>query len=247
MKFNHYIFPNWPAPKNVKAASTTRTEGHSTAPYDSFNLGFGTEDNPENVKKNRQQLRDELQLPSEPIWLHQIHSNHVIQASKNLNRPEADATYTTEPKLVCVVMTADCMPVLICNHQGTKVAAVHAGWRGLAAGIIEATLKAMKISSEDALVWLGPAIGSHAFEVGEDVVQQFLQIDFKAQLAFQPKDNKKWLGDLYLLAKQRLAKQGIAQVYGEGFCTFTDQQRFFSHRRDKGITGRMATLIWLEK
>lgn len=242
----HYIFPDWLAPKNVHAASTTRTNGHSKSPFDSFNLGYGTEDNPENVKANREQLKDELHLPSEPIWLHQLHSNQVIHAENNSNKPQADATYATKSGKICVVMTADCMPVLICNRQGTKVAAVHAGWRGLAAGIIENTLKAMKLDPEDTLVWLGPAIGPEVFEVGEDVIQQFLQTDPKAQLAFQVKDNKKWLANLYLLAKQRLAQQGVTQVHGEGFCTFTDHQRFFSHRRDKGQTGRMATLIWLE-
>jgi YfiH family protein len=243
----HYINPNWPAPKNIRAYSTTRQDGHSKPPFDSFNLGFSSGDDPEKVKANRQQLNDELNLPKEPHWIKQVHGTVVDCADLAETSVVADASYSFKKNNICVISTADCLPVLFCDRAGTKVAAAHAGWRGLAAGVIEATFKAMEISPQDTLVWLGPAIGPKAFEVGEEVRQQFLQIDGLAHTAFVPSHKSgKWFADLYALAKQRLSKLGVTKIYGGDFCTYTDRERFFSYRRDHAKTGRMLTLIWRE-
>jgi polyphenol oxidase len=241
-----YLLPNWPAPKNVRAYSTTRLGGHSSKPFDNFNMGARAADDPAVVEANRNQLIAELALPNPPLWLQQVHGIQVVRADQAPIYPTADASFTEKPGVVCVVLTADCLPVLICNRQGTQVAALHAGWRGLVAGIIETTLKTMSINPQDTLAWLGPAIGPKMFEVGDEVRQQFLAHDVKAQSAFVPKENQKWLANLYLLATQRLANYGVTQIYGGNYCTYTDAQLFFSHRRDQGKTGRMASLIWLE-
>lgn len=241
----NFITPNWPAPANVKALQTTRIGGVSQGPYTSLNLGEHVKDDPLAVAHNRQLLSP--YLPSEPVWLNQIHSTEVIDAAKSGCLENADGAFTTQADVVCVTMTADCLPVLLCDKAGTVVAAVHAGWRGLCDGVIEAAIAKMPVKSEDIMAWLGPAIGPNAFEVGDDVREQFMQKDVQAISAFTSHGDK-WLCDIYTIAKQRLTAVGVKAIYGssvnEEFCTYTDEARFFSFRRDN-VTGRMASLIWL--
>lgn len=255
---NEIIIPEWDAPKNVKSIITTRQGGYSQAPFNSFNLAEHVDDKPVNVKHNRQHLMN--WLPAEPIWLNQVHSNAVIEAHHANLRTDADGSYTTSNDCVSVVMTADCLPVLICNLQGNVVAAVHAGWRGLLNGIlvkaVEKVIRAGQCQARDLLVWLGPAIGPEQFEVGEEVRQKFLA---------QAQDNNfpdrqhiehcfssvnykknKYLADIYQLARSILVHQGVANISGGNYCTYSEEDKFFSYRRD-GKTGRMASLIWLEK
>jgi YfiH family protein len=241
-----FIKPNWPAPANVKALQTTRVGGLSQPPYANLNLGTHVNDDPLTVAINRQLLSPHL--PSEPVWVNQVHGTRVVDAAQTDCLEDADAAFTTHPDVVCVTMTADCLPVLLCDEAGTVVAAVHAGWRGLCDGVIESAVNKMATDNSKVLAWLGPAIGPQAFEVGDDVRQQFLQKDANAIHAFKPNGNK-WLCDIYTLAEQRLQRSGITQIYGGGvdedFCTLTDEARFFSFRRDN-VTGRMASLIWLD-
>ena len=237
-----FITPDWPAPANVKAIQTTRVGGFSIAPYDSLNLGSHVQDDALAVAKNRQLLSN--YLPSVPVWLNQVHGVDVINAAKSTSIQNADASFSKNKNVVCVTMTADCLPVLLCNKQGTMVAAIHAGWRSLCDGVIEATIKAMGIEPDDLMAWLGPAIGPDAFEVGGEVREAFIARDTQAEQAFIAFGDK-WLGDLYLIAKQRLNKQGIVSIYGGSECTYSNPSQYFSFRRD-GITGRMATLIWFE-
>ena len=237
-----FITPDWPAPANVKAIQTTRVGGFSSAPYDSLNLGLHVQDDGLAVAKNRQLLSEFL--PSEPIWLNQVHGVDVINAAKKTSIQNADASYSKDKNVVCAIMTADCLPVLLCNKQGTAVAAIHAGWRSLCDGVIEASVKAMGVNSEDLVAWLGPAIGLDAFEVGGEVRDAFIAKDTQAEQAFIAFGDK-WLGDLHLIAKQRLSKEGVNSIYGGSDCTYSNPSQYFSFRRD-GITGRMATLIWFE-
>jgi len=237
------IFPDWPAPANVKSLQTTRNGGLSVAPYHSLNLGGHVSDDAMTVAANRQLLNP--YVPSEPLWLEQVHGLTVVNAATASCLPQADASYTDHKGAVCAVMTADCLPVLLCDAAGTEVAAVHAGWKGLLDGVIEASVKTMKSPPQHLLAWLGPAIGPGAFEVGDDVRNAYIQHDAKAAEAFVKHGEGKWLGDIYQLARQRLNKLGVTQIYGGGLCTYSDEARFFSFRRD-GVTGRMATLIWLE-
>jgi hypothetical protein len=240
-----FIIPNWPAPANVHALQTNRSEGYSHAPYDSFNLGDHVKDNPIHVAQNRQLLSK--YLPSEPVWLHQVHGTHIVDAAQTSCVPDADASFTTRKNVVCVTMTADCLPVLLCDTTGTVVSAVHAGWRGLCDGALEASIhkvcRAANIESNQLMAWLGPAIGPNAFKVGAEVRAQFIAIDAQAEIAFKPHGDK-YLGDIYKIATQRLNNLGVTQIYGGDHCTFTEEETFFSFRRD-GDTGRMATLIWL--
>ncbi|MCE5180298.1 MAG: peptidoglycan editing factor PgeF [Betaproteobacteria bacterium] len=241
-----WIIPDWPAPANVHAVQTTRAGGVSTGGYASLNLGDHVGDDPAVVATNRAILR--LALPAEPIWLKQVHGNVLADADRAVGIAEADAAVARKSDVVCAVMTADCLPLLLCDESGTVVCAVHAGWRGLAGGVIEAAVAAMKVAPASLLVWLGPAIGPQAFEVGEEVRQAFLAYDPDAQKAFVPHaaaTEQKWLADIYLLARQRLGLLGVTKVYGGGLCTFSDEERFFSYRRD-GATGRLASLIWLD-
>ena len=239
------IIPDWPAPANVKALQTTRNGGNSTAPYNSLNLGSHVADNAIHVAQNRQLLSQFL--PSEPVWLNQTHSITVVDAANSSCLPDADTSYSNRKNVVCVTMTADCLPILLCDTAGTLVASIHAGWRGLCDGIIEATFFQLPAKPADLMAWLGPAIGPNAFEVGAEVRAQFMTKDAKAESAFVAHGDK-YLCDLYKIATQRLHKLGITQIYGGGhdknWCTYTDQENFFSYRRD-GLTGRMATLIWL--
>ncbi|GGO63310.1 peptidoglycan editing factor PgeF [Bowmanella pacifica] len=234
-----FIQPDWPAPKRVQAISTTRQGGVSRAPFESLNLGMHVGDSEKDVLANRQQLPRSEQI----IWLNQVHGNAVhrlnVGSEQNVS---ADASIALDTGITCAVMTADCLPVLFCHRQGLAVGAAHAGWRGLAAGVLENTLAALPGQPEDYLVWLGPAIGPNAFEVGEDVKQAFAA-DYDA---FKSTDKSgKFLADIYQLARACLARAGVNEIYGGEYCTHQQACRFFSYRRD-GQTGRMASLIWLE-
>ncbi len=238
-----WIVPDWPAPASIRAASTTRQGGVSLAPYTSLNLGDHVGDLPAAVVENRSRLRQ--QLPGEPVWLQQVHGVAVVNAATVPGvAAAADASFTHSIDVVCAVMTADCLPLLFCNRQGTVVAAAHAGWRGLLDGVIEATLLRMGVAATDLLVWLGPAIGPSAFEVGNEVRDAFIAHDAVAAAAFKPSPGGRWLADIYQLARQRLEVVGVTAVYGGGCCTYSDTERFYSYRRD-GVTGRMASLIWI--
>jgi YfiH family protein len=197
------------------------------------------------VGANRQRLARVLDLPAAPVWLRQVHGITVIDAADAPAAPQADAAFSCRPGVVCAVLTADCLPLLLCNRAGTVVAAAHAGWRGLAAGVVEQSVAALDVAPGQLLAWLGPAIGPAAYTVGEEVREAFIRHDPRAAAAFAPAPGGGWLADLYRLARQRLAACGIDAVFGGGRCTFTEAQDFFSYRRD-GVTGRMATLIWLE-
>jgi hypothetical protein len=227
----------------VHACCTTRGGGVSTGVYGTLNLGDHVGDAPGRVARNRALLRTALALPAEPLWLNQVHGCTVVRTGGRVARPAADAVIACRPGSVCAVLTADCLPLLICDRQGRRAAAVHAGWRGLAAGVIEATLSALGASCEDLLVWLGPAIGPAAFAVGGEVRAAFLAVNPEVTSAFQAGPGGKWFADLFALARHRLARAGVTQVYGGTDCTYSDPERFFSYRRD-GVTGRMASLIW---
>ncbi len=241
------IYPDWQAPKNIKALTTVRTGGVSLPPFDSFNLGDHVCDDPKAVQQNRSLLVDKFDLPHPPLFLTQTHSTKVIELPFTGSNVEADAVYTQQANQVCLVMTADCLPVLFFNKEGTEVAAAHAGWRGLCDGILEETVSKFKCPTSDIIAWLGPAIGPTAFQVGEEIIEQFCAFDSNAKLAFTPDltTSGKFLGNLYQLATQRLNKLGITEISGGEHCTYTEQDKFFSYRRDKQ-TGRMASLIWIE-
>jgi YfiH family protein len=243
-----FLRPDWPAPARVHAAMTTRGGGVSQQAYHSLNLGWSGDD-PAHVTENRRRVREALQLPAEPGWLKQVHGNHVVQltATPAAQPPEADASFTTEPGVVCVVQAADCLPVLLCDDDGQVVAAAHAGWRGLAAGVLEATVRALPAKPAALMAWLGAAIGPHSFEVGAEVREAFLLADPAAAAAFQPRPaDGKYLADLYELARQRLAAAGVHRVSGGGRDTLRERTHFFSYRRD-GRCGRMAALVWLSR
>lgn len=240
-----FILPDWPAPTCVRACTTTRAGGVSDDAFASFNLGDHVGDRPDHVNENRTRLRRYLDLPCEPSWLRQVHGAGVVAARRSGLAGEGDGSVATRPGVVCAVLTADCLPVLLCNVDGERVAALHAGWRGLAAGVLEAGVKALGVPPRDILAWLGPAIGPDAFEVGGEVRQIFLKADPQAGEAFRPSANGRWLADLYRLARQRLGAAGVRAVSGGGWCTYSDRQRFYSYRR-QAVTGRMASLIWLE-
>ena len=236
------ITPDWPAPAQVKSLMTTRLGGVSQGPYASLNLGSHVEDDAAAVGANRAQLRS--MLPAEPVWLNQVHGTRVVQAEHAVGVPDADASYTRQPGVVCAVLTADCLPVLFCARDGSVIAAAHAGWRGLAAGVLETTLAAMQVPAAEVMVWMGAAIGPNAFEVGAEVREAFIASYPGAARAFKPHQHK-WLADIYTLARIRLNTCGVRGIYGGGLCTYTDATRFYSYRRDV-VTGRMATLIWLD-
>lgn len=237
-----FIKPDWPAPGVVQALVTTRLGGVSRPPYDSLNLGDHVGDDAVAVTRNRALLRGFL--PTEPKWLKQVHGITVAAADALDAAVEADAAVGFRPGTVCAVLTADCLPVLFCDRQGTRVAAAHAGWRGLAAGVLEASVAAMQCPPSEIMAWLGPAIGPQAFEVGEEVRDVFVRDLPTSAAAFAPGQSGKWLADIYELARLRLARAGVQAVYGGGLCTYTDAARFYSYRRDKA-TGRMAALIWM--
>jgi len=240
-----WIVPDWPAPARVRAVTTTRRGGVSRGCYASMNPADHVDDDPVAVAGNRQRLQQVLNLPAAPVWLRQVHGTRVVDATAAKSAPEADAAYSTQAGVVCAVLTADCLPVLLTDTAAESVAVIHAGWRGLAAGVIEQAVRVLGRPGEQLLAWLGPAIGPQAFQVGAEVRDAFLAHDQVAADAFRQAPDGEWHADLYHLARQRLAEVGVTAVHGGGLCSFTDSDRFYSYRRD-GITGRMATLIWLE-
>ena len=242
---SNFFIPDWPAPLHIKSMQTLRAGGHSQYKYNSFNLATHVNDEINTVHLNRDLLTQ--YLPSAPYWLYQTHSVDVLELpSSTLN---GDASYTRKKSTVCVVQTADCLPLLVTNIDGTIVAAIHAGWRGLLDGVIENTIEKMNISTNEILVWLGPAISQKHFEVGFDVKNSFCEKHTEAEKAFHLISDQKWLADIYALAKIRLNLCGIKQIYGgsvsDNYCTFANEVDYFSYRRD-GITGRMASLIWID-
>jgi len=239
------LIPDWPAPARVRALVTTRAGGVSSGSCASLNLGTRCGDDAVAVAENRARLA--ARLPSEPVWLRQVHGIAVADADAARaagDEPEADASVARHAGTVCAVLVADCMPVVFADEAATVVAVAHAGWRGLAAGVLEATLEAMRVRPESVLAWLGPAIGPRVYEVGDEVRAAFIARDLQAGKAFVPTRPGHWLLDLYLVARQRLAARGVQRVSGGGFCTYSDAPRFFSHRRD-GRSGRMAAVAWL--
>jgi YfiH family protein len=241
--------PDWPAPPGVHAWTTERGGGVSTGPYAALNLGTHVDDRVAHVAENRRRLREGLRLPSEPVWLEQVHGTHIFDvdsgapAAARAARPAADGAVTAAAGVVCAVMTADCLPVLLCDAAGSRVAAAHAGWRGLAAGVLPAAVAALASRPRDVLAWLGPAIGPNAYEVGPEVRDALLVAAPGADRCLAPNARGRFQADLYGLARASLAAAGVERVYGSGFCTFSEPRRFFSHRREAPC-GRMATLIW---
>jgi polyphenol oxidase len=253
-----FLRADWPAPAGIRALTTLRSgPGVSLAPFDRFNLGLRSGDEPAHALANRQRLVEALALPAAPRWLQQVHGLHVLRfdrgenefspglAAGDADEPIADASVTSSAGVVLAVLTADCLPVLLCSRDGRHIGAAHAGWRGLSAGVLEATVASMPVPPAQLLAWLGPAAGPQAYEIGEEVRQAFLDIDPAADAAFVPTRENHWCVDLYRLARQRLASAGVDAVYGGGLCTISDPQRFYSHRRDQR-TGRLASLIWRE-
>ncbi|MEZ9288585.1 peptidoglycan editing factor PgeF [Vibrio lentus] len=243
------IIPDWNAPKNVKAFASTRFDGCSTGAYQGLNLGMHVGDDASLVESNRAWLKQQSKMPTVPVWLNQTHSTDVVTVLEPVaNVLDADGAFTTAKGVVCSAMTADCLPVILTDTKGTQVAAVHAGWRGLAGGILEnAVAKFSNLDSDNPIIaWLGPAIGKDAFEVGNDVLDAFVRFDPQAKLAFKAKSEPgKWLANMSQLATQRLMKVGVTSVTDSNLCTYADSDAFYSYRRD-GITGRQATFIWLE-
>lgn len=237
------IVPNWPAPPGVRALATTRQGGVSRPPWSSFNLGAHVGDDPQAVAANRALLR--AKLPADPVWLAQVHGIRCVDAAFTTPGVEADASYTRQRGVVCAVLTADCLPVLFCDDRATVVGIAHAGWRGLAAGVIEATVAAIAEPGVGLMAWLGPAIGAQAFEVGDEVRDIFVAHDRQAASAFAETAKSKWLCDINHLARQRLSALGVRRVASADCCTVNGKAQWFSYRRD-GATGRMASLVWLE-
>ena len=239
-----WLDADWPAPPGACALVTTRHGlGISQAPFDEFNLGARCGDEAEAVAENRRQLESALRLPSAPRWLKQVHGIDV-SIDPGFDEPEADAAVTAMPGVVLAILTADCLPVVFAAKDGSEIGAAHAGWRGLAAGVLEATVAAMATTPRDIVAWLGPAAGPQAYEIGEEVFDTFVARDRRAETAFAATRPGHWKVDLYTLAKQRLADAGVAGVHGGGLCTISDPARFFSHRRDRR-SGRIATLAWI--
>ena len=240
-----WIVPDWPAPRAVRAFVTTRAGGVSEGEYASMNLGAGGGDEAGRVRRNREIVR--AHLPGDPAWLAQVHGTAVADLDRldPEARPRADAAVTSTPGRVAVVLTADCLPLLLCDRGGRRVGVAHAGWRGLAAGVVEGAVRAMGVAPGELVAWMGPAIGPHAFEVGGEVREAFVAADPAAAHAFAPHAPGKFLADLYRLAAQRLARAGVREVHGGGFCTWTERTRFFSYRREKA-SGRMGTFVWME-
>lgn len=241
---DNWLRPAWPAPPQVQAVTTTRQGGVSAPPYASLNLADHVGDDPAAVAENRQRLAHHLALPATPLWLQQHHGCSVARAAENGLNPHADACYSETPGEVCAVLTADCLPLLVTTRSGDAVAAIHAGWRGLAAGVIEATLAHFP-PNDPLLIWLGPAIGPTAFEVGEEVREAFLRRDPGDRVAFAPSRPGHWWADLYTLARRRIAPFRPACIVGGERCTYRESEHFFSYRRE-GRCGRMVSLIWRE-
>ena len=242
-----YIKPDWPVPKNVKAYTTTRIGGVSKLQFASFNLSLASEDNPDHVLINRKKLIQELNLPQEPFWLKQMHTDLVLNLDES-HEPGtvADASFTTTSGPVCVVLTADCVPILLGDTKGTIVAAIHAGWKGILNEVIKNTIETMDTDPKKLMAWLGPAIGPKSFEVNEKIREMFCQKMDHCKNAFT-KHNDRFLANIYLLASLHLKQTGVTKIYGGNYCTYTQKNLFYSFRRDGQKSGRMATLIWLEE
>jgi len=240
-----YIYPDWPAPDRVKAFTTTRGGGCSQGPYAGLNLALHVGDQPASVLANRSLLQGEAGLPDEPLWLQQVHGTRIIAAERPGTNRRADGSYSQTPGKVCCVMSADCLPVLLCDRAGQRVAALHAGWRGLAAGILEQTVATLACPPRDLLAWLGPAIGPAVYEVDVTVLEAFVTVEPTAVEAFTPVRPGHWRADLYALARQRLLHAGLLAIHGGQYCTYSDPERFYSYRRTQPC-GRMASLIWLQ-
>ena len=241
-----WITPHWPVPAGVRTLVTTRRmPGNSQPPYDAFNLGLRSGEDPGIVRANRDLLARSFALPSAPRWLHQVHGNRSLRLTEEVlaGEPEADAAFTTQPGIVLAILSADCLPILICAEDGVEIAAIHAGWRGLAAGVIESCITRLLTPRERLRVWLGPAIGPDSYEVGAEVRAAFVDADAGAGAAFTSSRSGHWFCNLYTLARRRLATLGIEQISGGGFDTFSDT-RWYSYRRDGAQSGRQATLIW---
>jgi len=241
-----WIVPDWPAPACVHAVTTTRQGGVSRGGFSSMNPADHVGDDPEAVAANRARLLQLLALPARPAWLQQVHGATVVDAASACGTPAADAAYACHPGVVCAVLTADCLPVLLCDQAGECIAAVHAGWRGLAAGVIEQAVYALYRPGDTLLAWLGPAISSAAYRVGGEVRDTFMAHDNRAVAAFRPATDGGWYADLYRLARQRLEECGVTRVYGGGHCSYGEPGLFFSYRRN-GTCGRMASLIWISR
>ncbi len=239
-----WLAANWPTPARVRAGITTRVGGDSKHPYQGFNLALHVGDNPEAVVRNRSQLRQGLHLPQEPCWLQQVHGKQVIFASDQIGQ-SADGSITSGPGHVCAVQVADCVPLLLADTAGIQVAAIHAGWRGIAAGIIDAAVSAMSAPAEQLLAWIGPCIGPDRYEVGSEVRAACLQAEPGATRCFESTTPDHWRADLRQLVSTGLRRRGIARIYGNDNCVAENSRLFYSHRRD-GRTGRMAALIWIE-
>lgn len=244
MNIPQWLEPDWPAPCRVRAASTLRIGGVSEGDFASLNLAAHVGDGAAAVTENRRRLQAALNLPAQPLWLNQVHGINVVEAKTQPAPPAADAAVSRTANQVCVVMTADCLPVLFCDRDATRVGAAHAGWRGLVGGVLGATVTALDVAPEKLLAWLGPAIEQEQFEVGDEVREQFLARDAGNETAFARNARGRWQADLYALARRELARLGVTEVYGGGFRCYADAQRFFSYRRDTR-TGRMATMVWL--
>lgn len=238
------LTPAWPAPEGVRARFTLRAGGVSSGPYASLNVGAHVGDDPAAVAENRRRVRAHLSLPAEPAWVEQVHGIGVLELDATASAGCADALIARGPGRVCVVQVADCLPVLFAARDGSAVAAAHAGWRGLAAGVLDATVQRLGIDPQSLLAWLGPAIGVRHFEVGNEVRAAFTAQDAGASAAFAANSRGRWQCDLTALAKRRLAALGVHAIWGGEWCTYADRARFFSYRRD-GQCGRMAALIWL--
>ena len=236
-----WLLADWPAPRGVLAGTTLRRGGVSGGPYESLNLGMHVDDSPGDVIENRRRFRHMCRLPADPQWLQQVHGTAVAEMPNAREHPEADAAVTTQPGVVCAVLTADCLPVLFARKDGSAVAAAHAGWRGLLAGVLESTVAALG-SPGELMAWFGPAISQPAFEVGEEVREAFVSHDSAASACFVPNNHGRWQADLYQLARQRLQYHGVTSLHGGGRCTFAERDAFFSYRRD-GQCGRMASFV----
>jgi YfiH family protein len=243
------IHPEWPAPPTISAVSTTRTGGVSHAPWHSFNLGDHVGDLPEHVNQNRALLAQKARFQIENLaWLRQVHGTDVVEmTSQNVGEcPASDASFTREPGLVCAILTADCLPVVLCDRAGTLVGAAHAGWRSLCGGVLENLISKMNVPAHELIAWMGPAIGPEQFEVGPEVRDAFVGCSPSAKQAFTTDGARPghYMADIFRLARQRLTAAGVQAIYGGELCTFTNERRFYSYRRD-GQTGRMATLVWI--
>ncbi len=241
-----WLKADWPSPPGVVAGTTLRQGGCSSGPYESLNLATHVGDEPQRVARNHQLFRDTCRLPSDPLWLAQVHGTTVLDAAFASSGLEGDAIHTDLPNVVCAVLTADCLPVVFASRSGGSVALAHAGWRGMADGILESTVAAMACKAQDLQAWLGPAISQPAFEVGAEVRERFVTHDAGTAPHFLPNSRGRWQADLYGLARRRLQCCGITHVYGGGRCTFGEPSAFFSYRRD-GACGRMATFVFRQR